>query len=100
MGCARRLARAAKRSGAQDERQVGRTAPEHSRRRELSLAHDPGGRHAAVRLAHAVLELPAEACQGPSILDDPGTAGAGNRPLPLDESTSFAPRALPSPDIP
>ncbi len=57
LGCARRSSRATKRSSAPDDRQVGRVVAEHSRRRELSLAYAARRRHAAVRLAHALLEL-------------------------------------------
>ena len=74
-------------------------AAEHSRGRELSLAHGARRRHAAVRLAHALLELPAEAGQGSSVVDDPGATGTGNRTFPLDQPASFVTRAVPSPDV-
>src|SRR5262249_44121630 len=53
-----------------------------------------------VRLAHALLELPAEAGKEPSSVDDPGATGPGDGTFPLDQPTSFVTRAVPSPDVP
>ena len=87
-------------TGARAPRQVGGAAALDSRGRELPLAHGPGRRRAALRLAAALLELPPEARQEPAVVDDPGPAGAGGGALPLEEPQALGPRAVPAADLP
>src|SRR5262245_44137885 len=99
MGCTWRSSGAAQRSDAQAYRQVGRPAAQHPRGRELPLAPAARGRHAAVRVAHALLELPPEARQGPSVLDHTGAAGASYGAVSLDQPAAVSPGAVPAADI-
>jgi DNA (cytosine-5)-methyltransferase 1 len=46
----------------------------------------------------ALLELPPEARQGTSLVDDPGPAGPGDRAIPLEEPAPLGLRALPPAD--
>ena len=79
---------------------VGRLAADHSRRRELSLAYEPGRRRAAVRLAHTVLELPFEAQKGSTVVDHTSAAWSRDGTVPLVQSPANRTRALPAANLP
>ena len=52
---------------------------------ELPLAHATGRGLTAVRLAHEILELLAQALQVQTFLDDPGPTRTTHWPVPLGE---------------
>lgn len=79
-------------------RQVGRAASVDPRGRKLPLAHRPRRRHEALRVATALLDLPAQARQGQTLLDDPGPARPRRRPVPLEKPAPLGSRALSAPD--
>ena len=62
--------------------------------------HRPRRGAAAVWLAAKVLELLAQARQGPAVLDHPGPTRARHRALPLAEPQALRPRAVPAADLP
>ena len=58
-----------------------------------------GGGGAPLRLAHLLLELPAEASEKPSFPDDSGAAWASHWSFPLDESEARGCRAVQTPNL-
>ena len=81
-------------------RQVGRPPAVNTRGTELPVAHAPGRRPQPLRLADAVLELPAQAGEEPASMDDPGPTGDGRRPVPLVEPQADNERTRQASDIP
>ncbi len=66
---------------------------------KLPLAHGSRWRDAAVWLATAFLEFPAQALQGSTGLDDSGATGTLDRAISLAQSPSHHPRAVPVADF-
>src|SRR5262249_55846926 len=92
--------RAGARRGSGAAGQVGRAAAVRSGGPELPVAHRAGQWTVAVRLAAALLGLPAEAGEGSPVLADPGTAGARDRAVPLAEAGAGPSGAVRAPAVP
>jgi DNA (cytosine-5)-methyltransferase 1 len=61
---------------------------------------DRGGGAADVRVAAALLELPAQALQESTLVDHPGSAGPSGGALPLEKSPPVSARVVPAADLP
>src|SRR6516165_9329519 len=79
---------------------MGRPTAHDPRRAELPLAYGSRWRSAAVRLAHALLEFPAQAFQAPALMDRAGPARCRDWAVSLEKPTSHLPRDVPHPDVP
>ena len=91
-----------------DRRDVRPAAPVHRHRPSAAPVLTPW-RHTQCRarpvnqqraqVAHPILELPAQACEEPGVMDDPGAAGLGYRSFSLAQPEAQQPRDVPLADI-
>ena len=77
----------------------GSLAAHHPGGTELPFPYESRTRRTSVRMAHALLELSPQACEGPTVLDDSGAAGIGDRSVSLAQSQAKHPRAVSAPNL-